>query len=109
MGMILTEAQRPHIGEFHYRRALEISGVGDPILLANLAWNLKCQGRIAEAREFLPDTTVLAIADGMPGLPPALDKPARPEPVNAWLCRGVNCLLPISDLVDLRRTLKEKP
>jgi uncharacterized protein YyaL (SSP411 family) len=61
------------------------------------------------AREFLPDTTVLAIADGMPGLPPALDKPARPEPVNAWLCRGVNCLLPIGDLVDLRRTFKEKP
>ena len=61
------------------------------------------------AREFLPDTTVLAIADGMSGLPPALDKPARPEPVNGWLCRGVNCLLPISDLVDLRRTLKEKP
>ena len=50
MGMILTEAQRPHIGEFHYRRVLEISGARDPILLANLAWNLKCQGRIAEAR-----------------------------------------------------------
>ncbi|SDR60405.1 Tfp pilus assembly protein PilF [Rhizobiales bacterium GAS113] len=50
MGMILTEAQRPHIGEFHYRRVLEISGTRDPILLANLAWNLKCQGRIAEAR-----------------------------------------------------------
>src|SRR5207247_10184051 len=61
------------------------------------------------AREFLPDTTVLAIADGIPGLPSALDKPARPEPVNGWLCRGVNCLLPISDLVDLRSTLKEKP
>ena len=61
------------------------------------------------AREFLLDTTVLAIADSMSGLPPALDKPARPEPVNGWLCRGVNCLLPISDLVDLRRTLKEKP
>jgi len=61
------------------------------------------------AREFLPDTAVLAIADGMSGLPPALDKPARPEAVNGWLCRGVNCLLPISDLVDLRRTLKEKP
>ena len=50
MGMILTEAQRPHVGEFHYRRVLEISGVRDPILLANLAWNLKCQGRVAEAR-----------------------------------------------------------
>ena len=61
------------------------------------------------AREFLPDTTVLAIADGIPGLPSALDKPARPEPVNGWLCRGVNCLLPISDLVDLRKTLREKP
>src|SRR5712691_9215628 len=60
------------------------------------------------AREFLPDTTVLAIADGVPGLPPTLDKPARPEPVNGWLCRGVNCLLLISDLVDLRRTFKEK-
>src|SRR6266480_533497 len=61
------------------------------------------------AREFLPDTTVLAIADGIPGLPSALDKPARPEPVNGWLCRGVNCLLPISVLVDLRRTFKERP
>jgi uncharacterized protein YyaL (SSP411 family) len=61
------------------------------------------------AREFLPDTTVLAIADSMSGLPPVLDKPARPEAVNGWLCRGVNCLLPISDLVDLRRTIKEKP
>jgi Flp pilus assembly protein TadD len=50
MGMVLTEAQRPHIGEFHYRRVLEISGARDPILLANLAWNLKCQGRFAEAR-----------------------------------------------------------
>src|SRR5207302_936545 len=42
------------------------------------------------------------------GLTAALDKPARPEPVNGWLCRGVNCLLPISDLVDLRRTFKER-
>ena len=47
MGMILTEAQRPHVAEFHYRRVLEISGARDPILLANLAWNLKCQGRVA--------------------------------------------------------------
>jgi tetratricopeptide (TPR) repeat protein len=56
MGMILTEAQRPHIGEFHYRRALEISGARDPILLANLAWNLKCQGRIAEARKLYEES-----------------------------------------------------
>jgi tetratricopeptide (TPR) repeat protein len=50
LGMILTEAQRHQTGEYHYRRVLEISGARDPILLANLAWNLKGQGRIAEAR-----------------------------------------------------------
>src|SRR6202166_2870774 len=41
MGMILTEANRPQIGEYHYRRVLELSGGRDPILLANLGWNLK--------------------------------------------------------------------
>jgi uncharacterized protein len=60
------------------------------------------------AREFLPDTTVLAIADGTKNLPAALDKPPRPGPVNAWLCRGVSCLEPIGDLVHLKKALKEK-
>ncbi|MCB8879170.1 sulfotransferase [Acidisoma cellulosilytica] len=50
MGMILTEANRPQIGEYHYRRVLALSGSRDPILLANLAWNLKTQGRMEEAR-----------------------------------------------------------
>ena len=59
-------------------------------------------------RLFLPDTMVLAIAEGMAGLPPLLDKPARPEPVNGWLCRGVSCLAPIGDLVNLKKALKEK-
>src|SRR5246127_452457 len=36
MGMILTEAQRPPVGEYHYRQVLELSGARDPILLANL-------------------------------------------------------------------------
>ena len=52
MGMILTEANRPQVGEYHYRRVLALTGARDPILLANLAWNLKIQGRIAEARAF---------------------------------------------------------
>jgi uncharacterized protein YyaL (SSP411 family) len=64
------------------------------------------QGELA--REFLPDTAVLAIADGAPGLPAPLDKPRRAQPVNAWLCRGVSCLEPISDLVHLKKVLKEK-
>src|SRR6202011_1329262 len=60
MGMILTEAQHPHSGEFHYRRVIELSGASDPILLANLAWNLKCQGRIAEARALYQESVEAA-------------------------------------------------
>ena len=62
MGMIMTEANRPQIGEYHYRRVLELSGQRDPILLANLAWNLKNQGRMPEARA-LYDELVAAAPD----------------------------------------------
>ena len=60
------------------------------------------------SREYLPDTLVLAIADGAAGVPPLLDKPARPGEVNGWLCRGLSCLEPSGDLVHLKNTLKEK-
>jgi len=60
------------------------------------------------AREFLPDTELLAIPDDLKDVPPLLDKPRRPEAVNAWLCSGVSCLEPISDLVHLKNALKEK-
>ncbi len=50
MGMVMTEANRPQIGEYHYRKALELARARDPILIANLAWNLKNQGRMEEAR-----------------------------------------------------------
>jgi uncharacterized protein YyaL (SSP411 family) len=63
--------------------------------------------RAALAREYLPDTTLLAIPEGTKGLPAPLDKPVRAEPVNGWLCRGVTCLPPIADLVNLKRTLKQ--
>ncbi|HKQ27286.1 MAG TPA: hypothetical protein VJT77_01730, partial [Burkholderiales bacterium] len=60
------------------------------------------------AQEFLKDVTVLAIPDGTRGLPELLDKPARPAPVNAWLCQGVTCLAPMADLVNLKKALKEQ-
>ena len=50
MGMIMTEAHRPQAAEHHYRRAMALIASPSPILSANLAWNLKNQGRIAEAR-----------------------------------------------------------
>jgi uncharacterized protein YyaL (SSP411 family) len=55
------------------------------------------------------DAMLLALPDGLAGLPAPLDKPRRPEPVNAWLCRGVSCLAPINDLVNLKQALKENP
>ncbi len=50
LGMIMTEANRPKIGEFHYRKVLELREP-DAIIYANLAWNLKAQGRMDESRE----------------------------------------------------------
>jgi tetratricopeptide (TPR) repeat protein len=59
MGMILTEAHRPQAGEHHYRRVLELLGRPDPIVLANLAWNLKNQGRMEEARRLYAESVRL--------------------------------------------------
>src|SRR4051812_6939679 len=60
------------------------------------------------ARDYLPDGLVVALPDGLAGLPAALDKPKRREPVNGWLCRGVTCLAPITDLIQLKTACKEK-
>jgi tetratricopeptide (TPR) repeat protein len=60
MGMIMTEAQRPRLGEYHYRQVLAITGARDPIVLANLAWCLKNQGRMEEARALYEESTAAA-------------------------------------------------
>src|ERR1700722_18694841 len=60
MGMILTEANRPQVGEYHYRRVLELTRQRDPILLANLAWSLKCQGRMEDARALYEESLSVA-------------------------------------------------
>jgi tetratricopeptide (TPR) repeat protein len=59
MGMIMTEAHRPHVGEHHYRRARELLSEPSAILAANLAWNLKNQGRMAESRELYQQSVAL--------------------------------------------------
>jgi tetratricopeptide (TPR) repeat protein len=59
MGMVMTEANRPQTGEYHYRRAFELLGQRQPILLANLAWNLKNQGKIVEARSLYEESVAL--------------------------------------------------
>ncbi len=49
MGVILTETGQTGPGELHYRRAIALLGQEDGMALANLAWNLKLQGRLDEA------------------------------------------------------------
>ena len=60
MGMVLTEAHKPQPGEYHYRRVLDLSAKRDPIVLANLAWNLKTQGRMDEARRLYEESAARA-------------------------------------------------
>jgi tetratricopeptide (TPR) repeat protein len=59
MGMIMTEGRRLQVGERHYRRAMELLPRPSAILLANLAWNLKNQGRMEESRRFYEESVGL--------------------------------------------------
>ncbi|MBI2308080.1 MAG: thioredoxin domain-containing protein [Rhodocyclales bacterium] len=52
------------------------------------------------AARFLPQTQLFALPAGSENLPPPLAKPLTAN-VNAWLCRGVNCLAPIDSLEKL--------
>ena len=71
---------------------------GEPAALAEWSRDL--------AQEFLPCMTVLAIPDGIAGLPSVLDKPPQSGPVTGWLCRGPVCLAPSSDLAALKKACR---
>lgn len=49
MGVVLTETGAVLEGEAHYRKALKLLGRDDGLVVANLAWNLKLQGRLEES------------------------------------------------------------
>jgi tetratricopeptide (TPR) repeat protein len=83
LGMVLTEANRPQIGEFHYRRVIELSGRRDPIVLANLAWNLKNQGQMAESRRLYAES-----AEAAPEVVPTLLGWARMEEADRNFARA---------------------
>ena len=60
--------------------------------------------------QFLPATLILPIASDAQALPAVLDKPsARDGSVNAYLCEGVTCSAPVSDLGQLRTVLAMAP
>lgn len=51
MGIVFTETGQLRQGEYHYRQAASLQEREDGMLLGNLAWNLKLQGRLEEAAE----------------------------------------------------------
>ena len=55
-------------------------------------------------RRFAPSMVVLCLPADLRNLPEVMDKPVRPG-VNAWVCRGVECLPPIDDPAELERAL----
>jgi hypothetical protein len=59
-------------------------------------------------RRYSPATLSLLIDPDQQGLPAVLDKPQRAG-VNAWVCRGVNCLAPINELSALLGELGQAP
>jgi len=53
---------------------------------------------------YRPGVMVIPLPDGLRGLPEILNKPQRAG-VNAWVCRGVNCLPPIDERGELEAVL----
>ena len=54
---------------------------------------------------WLPSTLLIALPEKIAGLPDALERPMQNH-VNAWVCRGVECLPAISDWDALLETLR---
>jgi len=91
MAIALSEQLRPP-------SLLVLRGQADPV----------ARWRDQLSHEYLPATQVFALPNDVADLPAALAKPVRAEPVNGWLCRGVICLPPIGDYVQLKAACKEK-
>jgi len=104
---LFAPAMRAHPGGFA-SMAMALAEALDPPASLILRGEARAVERWAAdlGRELLPDTLVLALADGLTPLPASLDKPRRPGPVNAWLCRGATCLEPITRLDELKSACK---
>ena len=57
------------------------------------------------AAHYLPRTLVICVPPSLISPPATLDKPTAHSGVNAWVCRGVECLPAITGLDQLLTTL----
>lgn len=60
MGLAMTAIGRASTGEYHYGRALDLTGSRNPMIVSNLAVNLKNQGRMEEARALFAEANAAA-------------------------------------------------
>jgi tetratricopeptide (TPR) repeat protein len=60
MGLVMTEAFRPAVGQYHYEKAVALSGARDPTLLANFALCMKNQGDMQAARVLYAESLAAA-------------------------------------------------
>jgi len=56
-------------------------------------------------KAWLPATLIIALPESMLGLPATLERPMQ-NSVNAWICRGVECLPAIADRDALLEALR---
>jgi uncharacterized protein YyaL (SSP411 family) len=70
--------------------------------LAMSAWQAQMRTR------YRPNIIALTLPNGTVALPPALTHPET-ERVNAWICRGVNCLPPLHEPTQLSGMLDRVP
>jgi uncharacterized protein YyaL (SSP411 family) len=59
---------------------------------------------LAEAGHARLKSLILALPNALNDLPPTLSKPIS-HTVNAWICQGVNCLPPVTELETLLKAL----
>ena len=68
--------------------------------------NLLQEWQRALNARYRPETLVFALPGELAGLPPAFDKPVPGSGVNAYVCQGVSCLPPVSELGTIERLLQ---
>jgi uncharacterized protein YyaL (SSP411 family) len=89
---------------YHCSLCTALSGLLQPPGLLVLRGKEATAWQAALRQRYLPDVMVVTLKEEVAGLPEALDKP-RSEQTTAWLCRGTQCLPPVTDLDELLKIL----
>ena len=79
----------------------------DPPTVVVLRGNGAADWQRKLAARYLPHALIVRVPEQLDALPAVLDKPAPAQGVNAWVCRGVECLPAITDFKNLISALAD--